>query len=161
MGSDIPYLSCTTGWSTCKIDGDLKHGEGKLEINGNMYEKGIVAHAPGNATFWLGGLYDKLITCIGIGKLASDGRCGVSLGDARFRVLGHRRESGLEILRNWEVKSFAENSTCFDLEITDVNELILETDLNGTRDCDLSTWVDARVVRKVVVLLYQIFFITL
>ena len=158
LGSDIPYLSCTTGWPTkhsCVIDGPLKHGEGKLEINGNTYEKGIVAHAPGNATFLLGGLYDKFTTCIGISKLSTDDRCGVSAGDARFRVLGDDKQ-----LRDWEVKSSPENPTCFELEIKNVNELILESDLNISRDCDLSTWAYASVTRKVIAVLYQISIIT-
>ena len=143
MGSDIPFLSCTTGWQSCKIDGDYKHGEGQVEISGVMYKKGIVAHAPGKATFWLDGLYDKLLTCIGISQLSSDLRCGVTTGDARFRVLGDDK-----VLKEWAVKSSPEVSTCFEVDIINVKELILETDLNGSRDCDLSTWADAKVFKK-------------
>ena len=142
MGSDIPYLSCTAGWKTCKVDGDYKHGQGKVEINGVIYEKGIVAHAAGQATFKIDGLYDKFSTCIGISKLDTDLRCGVSVGDARFRILGNG-----DILQDWLVKSSPEAPECLEVDITDVMELVLETDLNGSRDCDLSTWADAKVYK--------------
>ena len=143
MGSDIPFISCTTAWEACKVDGDYKHGQGQIEINGLIYKKGIVAHAAGKTTFLLDGLFDKFSTCIGISQLSSDLRCGVSSGDARFRVLGDD-----EILHDWEVKSSPELSTCFEVDITDVDSLVLETDLNGSRDCDLSTWADAKVYRR-------------
>lgn len=143
LGSDIPYLSCNWTWRPCKVDGDFKHGDGKLEINGRMFEKGIVAHANNNITFSLYGLYDEFLTFIGISQFSDDARCGVSAGDAKFRVWGDKR-----VLRDWEVKSFSEPPTFFTVDITDINELILETDPNGSRDCDLSTWADPRVVRK-------------
>lgn len=143
LGSDIPFVSCTTEWESCKIDGDYQHGQGQIEINGLIYQKGIVAHAAGEATFFLDSLFDKFSTCIGISKLSSDFRCGVSSGDARFRVLGDD-----EVLHDWEVKSSPELSTCFEVDITDVDTLVLVTDLNGSRDCDLSTWADAKVYKR-------------
>ena len=66
MGSDIPFSSCTTIWRTCKVDGDFKHGNGKIEINGHIYEKGIVQHAAGVAKFTLRGEYTRFSSCIGI-----------------------------------------------------------------------------------------------
>ena len=143
MGSDIPFLSCTTGWESCRVDGDYKHGNGKIEINGLNYERGIVAHAAGKAIFRLYGIFEKFSTCIGISQLSSDLRCGVTHGDARFRLMGDGRA-----LTDWKVKSSPELSTCSEVDITDVDELVLETDLNGSRDCDMSTWADAKVYKR-------------
>ena len=121
-------------------------GDGKIDINGFEYTRGIVHLAPGVIKFSLGSKYDRFSVCIGISKLHSDGRCGVNLGDARFRVLG---DDG--VLRNWKIKSSPQDPTCFGVVITDVNELILETDLNGSADCDLSTWADAKVAAGIVI----------
>ena len=143
MGSDIPYTSCTTIWETCKVDGDFKHSDGKIEINGHIYKKGIVDHAVGQAIFSLGQRYFQLATCIGISQLSSDLRCGITVGDARFLVKGDN-----VVLRDWEVKGSPEDPTCFEVDVTDVNELILEVDLNGSRDCDLATWADAKVFKR-------------
>ena len=143
MGSDIPFSSCTTGWRECKVDGDYKHDDGKIEINGRMYEKGIVQHAAGLAKFTLGGEYTKFSSCIGISQYKSDADCGVTVGDARFRVKGDN-----VVIRDWEVKDSPEDPTCFEIDITNVEELELEVDLNGSRDCDLSTWADAKVFKQ-------------
>ena len=143
LGSDIPYIACTTGFKSCKVDGDFKHGKGKIDINGVIYDKGIVAHAPGRASFSLGGLFDRFSACIGISKLTGDDRCGVTSGDARFRVVGDG-----EVLQDWEVKSSPEDSKCFEVDITDVDKLYLETDLNDSRECDMSTWAHAKVYKS-------------
>ena len=143
MGSDIPYIACTTGWEPCKVDGDFKHGKGKIDINGVIHDKGIVAHAPGRASFSLRGLFDKFSACIGISKLTGDDRCGVTSGDARFRVVGDG-----EVLHDWEVKSSPEYSKCFEVDITDIDKLYLETDLNGSRECDMSSWAHAKVYKR-------------
>lgn len=146
LGSDILYSSCTTIWRKCKVDGDFKHGDGKIEINNHVYQKGIVQHAsdpPGKAIFPLEKKYSKFSTCIGISMLSTDSQCGTNVGDARFRVKGDN-----ELLRDWETKGSPEDPTCFELDVTDVNELTLETDLNGSWDCDLSTWADAMVLKK-------------
>ena len=128
------------------------HGPGQIDINGLIYDKGIVAHAPGRALFSLGGLFDKFSACIGISKLASDPPCGVTSGDARFRVVGDG-----EVLHDWEVKSSPEDSKCFEVDITDVDELHLETDLNDSRECDMSSWAHAKVYKKGNLNLFEIF----
>ena len=147
LGSDIPYSSCTTGWRWCKVDGDFKHGDGKIVINKHVYQHGIVQHAamdpPGKATFPLEGKYSRFSTCIGISMLNTNSKCGTEVGDAQFRVKGDN-----ELLRDWETKGSPEDPTCFEVDVTDVNELTLEVDLNGSRDCDLSTWADAMVLKK-------------
>ena len=143
MGSDISYVSCTADWESCKVDGDYKHGSGQIEINGQIYENGIVAHAPGKVTFQLDGLFDKLTTCIGISKVADAPNCGVTSGDAKFRVLGDG-----QVLEDWKVKTSPEDSTCFDVDITDVNELVLETAKKDSKGCNLSTWADAKVHKR-------------
>ena len=143
MGSDISYVSCTVDWESCKVGGDYKHGSGQIEINGQIYEKGIVAHAPGKATFQLDGLFDKLTTCIGISKMTDNPKCGVTSGDAKFRVLGDG-----QVLEDWKVKSSPEDSTCFEVDITDIDKLYLETDLNGSRECDMSSWAHAKVYKR-------------
>ena len=144
MGSDIPFVSCTVGWESCRVDGDYKHGanSGKIEINGVIYSKGFVAHAAGAATFSIDGSYTKLSTCIGISPIASDARCGVTVGDARFRILGNAN-----VLQDWIVKGSPEAATCLEVDINGVTNLVLETDLNGTRDCDISTWADAKIYK--------------
>lgn len=141
LGSDIHWNSCTTGWGSCTIDHDYFHNS-HIEINGKSYLKGIVQHAAGSITFTLYGAYDVFSSCIGISRYAHDSRCGVSLGDARFRVLGDG-----EVRRDWEVKGSPEDPTCFDVSIEGVTTLTLETDLNGSRDCDLSTWANAKVYK--------------
>ena len=127
------------------MDGDFKEmyvgdGDGKIDINGNTYIKGIVAHAPSLIKFSLGSKYDRFSVCIGISKVHSNNRCGVNAGDARFRLWGDH-----VVLRNWEIKTSPQDPTCFNVVITDVNELTLETDSNFSGDCDMSTWADAKV----------------
>ena len=107
-----------------------------------MYEKGFVQHADGVAKFSLGGEYIVFSSCIGISKYAPDSECGVSVGDARFRIKGDN-----VVLRDWDVKGSPEDPTCFEIGITGVEELELEVDLNGSRDCDFSTWADPKVFK--------------
>ena len=50
------------------MDGDFKEmyvgdGDGKIDINGNTYTKGIVAHAPSLIKFSLGSKYDRFSVC--------------------------------------------------------------------------------------------------
>merc|ERR1719162_1981358 len=106
-----------------------------------MFSKGFVAHAAGKATFTLSGQFTQFATCIGISKYAPrPNDCGVTIGDARFRVLGDG-----QVVRDWEAKYSPQDATCFAINITGVNQLVLETVLQGASDCDLSTWADARV----------------
>ena len=144
LGSDIPFSSCTTGFRFCKVDGDFKHGKGQLEINGHMYQKGMVIHANGKARFNIGRKYFKLSSCIGISKYTGNAECGVTRGEAKFRVVGDN-----VVLRDWELKSSPGDPTCFDVDVTDVQELILEVDSNGSYACDMAAWADAKVIAKV------------
>ena len=82
-----------------------------------MYEKGFVQHADGVAKFSLGGEYIVFSSCIGISKYAPDSECGVSVGDARFRIKGDNI-----VLRDWDVKDSPEDPTCFEIGITGVEE---------------------------------------
>ena len=147
LGSDIPFVSCTACQhyceSVCKVDGDYLHGEGQIEINGHKYEKGIVQHANGQASFILGRMYSKFSACIGISKYRNNPKCGVTIGDARFRVSGDN-----VVLRDWEVKGSPGDPTCFEIDVLDVDVLVLEVDNNGTRNCDFSTWADAKIIKS-------------
>ena len=147
LGSDIPYSSCTACWSTCdaicKVDGDYLHGNGRIDINGHNYEKGIVQHANGKAYFILGRMYSNFSVCIGISKTSKNPKCGVTIGDARFRVSGDN-----VVLRDWEVKGSPGDPTCFEIDVLDVDVLVLEVDNNGTRNCDFSTWADAKIIKS-------------
>ena len=146
LGSDIKYTLCDCkDWGKCKVDADYRNGPGKIEINGNFFKKGIVAHARSVIKFQLDSKYDVFSSCIGISKSnTATSVCGISVGDARFRVWGDH-----VILQNWIVKGSPEDPTCIRVVITDVNELTLETDLNFSRDCDFSTWVDAKVAKGI------------
>ena len=144
MGSGLPYYSCTTGWRSCKVDGDFLHGGGKIEINGHMYQKGIVFHADGKARFNIGRKYFKFSSCIGISKYTDNAECGVTIGEAKFRVIGDN-----VVLRDWELKNSPGDPTCFDVDVTDVQELILEVDSNGSYACDMAAWADAKVIANV------------
>ena len=95
----------------------------------------------------------RFSSCIGISKLDVDPRCGVNVGDARFRVKGDN-----DVLREWQVKGSPEDPTCFEIDITGIEKLELETDLNGTRDCDISTWADAKILKKVIALFQPVQF---
>ena len=76
--------------------------------------------------------------------LSSDNaRCGVTAGDARFRVNGDN-----EVLRDWDLKNPSNDPTCFNVDVTDVEELILEVDNNDSETCDFSTWADAMVFKS-------------
>ena len=144
MGSEIPFSSCTTiSGSYCKIDGDFFHGDGKIEINGYIFHKGIVQHANGKAKFSLGRIYSKFSACVGISRYSDNAKCGVTVGDARFRVNGDNA-----VLRDWELKRPSNDPTCFNVDVTDVEELILEVDNNGSTNCDFSTWADAKVFKS-------------
>ena len=149
LGSDIKYSSCICkDWpksGKCLVDADYRNGPGKIEINGNFFKKGIVAHARSIAKFSLDSKYDVFSSCIGISKSDTlTSACGISVGDARFRVWGDH-----VILQNWIVKGSPEDPTCIKVVITDVNELTLETDLNFSRECDFSTWADAKVAKGI------------
>ena len=102
-----------------------------------------MAHASGKATFRLDGLLDKFSTCIGISQHIDNPKCGVTKGDARFRVLGDGK-----VLEAWKRKSSPEDPTCFEVDITDVNELVLETHEHTQKGCDLSTWADAKAHKR-------------
>ena len=144
MGSGLPYYSCTAEYVTCKVDGDFLHGGGKIEINGHMYQKGIVFHAKGKAKFNIGRRYFKFSSCIGMTKYNNNAECGVTIGEAKFRVSGDN-----VVLRDWELKSSPGDPTCFDVDVTDVQELILEVDSNGSYACDMAAWADAKVIANV------------
>ena len=129
----------------CLVDADFRNGPGKIEINGNFFKKGIVAHARSVIKFSLDSKYDVFSSCIGISKSDNPkSTCGIDVGDARFRVWGDHM-----ILQNWIVKGSPEDPTCIKVVITDVNELTLETDLNFSRECDFSTWADAKVAKGI------------
>ena len=51
-----------------------------------------------------------------------------------------------KVLRDWITKSSPQPATCLSLSVKGVKSLELECDLNGSRDCDLATWANARVV---------------
>ena len=77
-------------------------------------------------------------------KYTGNAECGVTIGEARFRVSGDKA-----VLRDWELKTSPGDPTCFDVDVTDVQELILELDSNGSKNCDLAAWADAKVFAKV------------
>ena len=119
----------------------MEQTEDSIDINGVIYARGIVQRAAGTIEFTLDQQYDVFHACIGISKLASDPNCGVSSGDARFRVLGDDNH----VLREWEVKTTPTEATCFEVIITGTMTMTLETDLNGSQECDIATWADAKV----------------
>ena len=88
-------------------------------------------------------MYSKFSACIGISKYSNNSKCGVTIGDARFRVSGDN-----VVLRDWEVKGSPGDPTCVEIDVLDVNVLILEMDNNGTRNCDFSTWADAKIIKS-------------
>ena len=88
-------------------------------------------------------MYYKFSVCIGIGKHISNAQCGITVGDARFRVSGDDA-----VLRDWDLEEPSNDPTCFDVDVTDVQELVLEVDNNGSGNCDLSTWADAKVFKS-------------
>ena len=152
LGSDVPWdaQGCKVGWQTCKVDQDYQTRKtGSIDINGTIFTRGIVAHAASTALFVLDGHYTCFKACVGISKLDKDARCGITVGDARFRLVNDDDGSFLPLNgAEWIVKGSPEDATCFTVDVKDVQKLQLETDLNGSRDCDLSTWADARVLRK-------------
>ena len=102
-----------------------------------------MAYASGKATFQLDGLLDKFSTCIGISQNMNNSKCGVTEGDVRFRVLGDGK-----VLQAWKPKSSPEDPTCFEVDTTDVIELVLETHEHTQKGCDFSTWADAKVHKR-------------
>mmetsp|Transcript_10415 Transcript_10415/g.18420 ORF Transcript_10415/g.18420 Transcript_10415/m.18420 type:complete len:335 (-) Transcript_10415:55-1059(-) len=142
LGSDIPYNKCSSSWMTCLVDMDyLNETRGHIQINGQLFSRGIVDHAPGYAMFTLGGEFSLFRSCVGISKYASDPKCGVTSGAAKFRVLGDGA-----VLRKWLAKGSPQDASCIDVDITGVQELMLETDLDfGRQHCTFSTWAEARV----------------
>ena len=141
LGSDITWTSCTAEWGVCRVDFDYQHSN-KLEINGHFYNKGILAHAASEVKFDLAGQFKYLYACIGIGKYSRYTGCGVTDGEASFQVIGNGN-----VLRDWEQKNSPQNPTCFEISITGVSQLTLKAKYD-TRDCDLSTWADAKVYNK-------------
>lgn len=138
LGSDISWL---TSWTETKLDSDyLTYTNGSIEINGEIFQKGIVAHAPSSLIFDIGGVWQSFHACIGISKYSKDPACGISAGEAQFRVLG----DGV-VLRDWDMKGSPESTTCFDIDISSVKMLILDADPNWSLHCDFSTWAEAYV----------------
>ena len=141
--SDIAWTECySKNWGQCKVNEDFyTNREGSIDINGNIFTKGIVAHAHSYAKFNLGGSYTRFMACIGITKYNKDSRCGTTHGDASFRVVGDGSTK-----MDWLTKGPSQDATCISVDITGVNLLVLEANLGPAgRDCDLSTWADARV----------------
>ena len=114
----------------------------QIEINGHFYSKGIVAHAISEIIFTFTEEFEYFYSCIGISKYAEDPRCGVTLGEASFQVVGDG-----DILRDWQQKNSPEGATCFEICISGVSTLTLKAKYDH-RACDLSTWADAKVYNK-------------
>jgi len=111
---------------------------GKIDINGRTFERGIVAHANSILIFDIGRVWHSFHACIGI-STSSSTNCAIR-GGAKFRVLGDGA-----VLRDWDLKGFANSATCFTIDIVGVKLLLLEADRNGNKDCSFSTWADAWV----------------
>ena len=141
LGSDISWSSCSAEYGECRFDYDYQHSD-RIEINGRFYNKGIVAHAHSKIVFTLTETFEYFYSCIGISKLNTDGRCGVTLGEASFQVVGDGN-----ILRDWQQKNSPEIATCFEISISGVSQLTLKAKYDH-RVCDLSTWADAKVYNK-------------
>ena len=114
----------------------------QIEINGQFYNKGIVAHANSEIIFTFSKEFDYFYSCIGISKYSKDPTCGATRGEASFQVIGDGNT-----LRDWQQKNSPEDATCFRVSILGVSQLKLKAKY-ATWNCNFATWADAKVHNK-------------
>jgi hypothetical protein len=105
-----------------------------LEAGGEIYARGIYAHAPARHEYDLGGKWQKL-----------RGRVALATGNdgsVQFELRGDGREL-------WKSKTIkAEQSAVFDVDVKDVKqlELLVDPTADGTRN-DWGLWLEPELVR--------------
>lgn len=136
LGSGLPWETCTGASGQCLADRQMDNG--RINIHGETYDRGLFMGASANAAFMLGRRYQTLSGCVGISRDSRQPDCS---GVARFRISRDH-----QILRDWEVKTAADAASCFEIDVTDVDYLVLETESppDGQR-CSLAAIADAKV----------------
>ncbi len=113
-----------------RVPGDTR----LLEAGGEIYARGIYAHAPARHEYDLGGKWQKL-----------RGRVALATGNdgsVQFEIRGDGREL-------WKSKMIkAEQSAVFDIDVKDVKqlELIVDPTADGNR-ADWGLWIEPELVR--------------
>ncbi len=122
------------GWLRPAYD-HLPRREALLASAGRVFDGGIYAHAPAAHRYDLGGRWERLT-----------GSCGIPTqpgGSVVFVI----RADGREIFRSKRLGP--DRLEPFDLDISGVRELVLETEDGGDgRTADWGTWFDPRLTRR-------------
>ncbi|MCP5548280.1 MAG: NPCBM/NEW2 domain-containing protein [Akkermansiaceae bacterium] len=126
--SSLAWKSARTGWGGSAVD--LLASEPDLFVaGGRIFAGGLYAHAPARHEYELGGAWKRL--------RGSAGVASGHTGTVGFRILG----DGRELWNSGTLK----DQLCkdFDVDLTGVNELVLETSDagDGIRD-DWGLWLD-------------------
>ena len=131
--SDINWTSADNNYGPVKLD--LSNGNNPLTINGQVYSKGLGAHAPSDIVYQLNGQYDRFKSDVGI----DDETC--ASGSVIFEVWA----DGVMIYQS-PLLTQADDAVSIDLNIQGVNELRLIVDKAANNYwCDHADWADARL----------------
>ena len=148
LGSNIEASSAEVGWERYHVDHTpAEHGPGHdgILLAGVQYAKGIFAHAPSRVKFTIGGAYQSMSGCAGIGTLQD---CGTAMaagherddkhGDATFSVMA----DGVQIFSQYGAGG---DHACFELPTAGVQELVFVAATAGSHSCDTAAWADLKV----------------
>lgn len=129
LSEAVDYDQVITGWKT--PGKNLSCEGGPVRVGGKTYEKGIGVHANSLIPFNADGKYTRISGVAGIDN-------EVDGGNAVFRIYGDDKLI-------YERELSAGQSDDFDLSISGVQKLRLETDANGDNSQDHTDWADVRL----------------
>lgn len=129
--SDIVDFSrnVVTGWGTAGKNQSCE--KNPLQVGGVTYEKGIGLHAGSSVIYEAEGRYSRITGVAGIDN-------EVNGGNAIFRIYGDNKLI-------YEKELSGGEADAFDLSISGVGQLRLETDANGTDSEDHTDWADVKL----------------
>jgi hypothetical protein len=138
--SDLPFVAENNGYGPAERDmsnGEAAAGDGRpITVAGQVYAKGIGAHAPAEVTVWLGTGCQTFRAEVGVDDEVSQ------VGSVAFQVLGDDR-----VLAETGVLRRGEAARPVSADVTGVRLLTLRvTDGGDGKNFDHADWADARLV---------------
>ncbi|HZE49277.1 MAG TPA: NPCBM/NEW2 domain-containing protein, partial [Jatrophihabitantaceae bacterium] len=131
--SDLTWVSTSNGWGPVEKDmsnGETAQGDGHpLTIRGNVYPKGIGAHAPSDVVYYIGGKCSSLTTDVGV-----DDETGGN-GQVIFQVF-----AGDTKVAQSDALTGTSPAQTLHADLTGANWLRLHVDPDGSNTWDHSDW---------------------
>jgi len=131
--SDLTWVSTSNGWGPVEKDmsnGETAQGDGHpLTIRGNVYPKGIGAHAPSDVVYYIGGKCSSLTTDVGV-----DDETGGN-GQVIFQVF-----AGDTKVAQSDALTGTSPAQTLHADLTGANWLRLHVDPDGDNTWDHSDW---------------------